>query len=145
MKSHITVLLDRNIPKIYEGLSASLEMFELDEEDDRSIESRHWDWWAFPGPDTLNITDYELIEKYPNENSEIRKNAAYVKNLPNEYWTTGIICQNGDWFDTLDYEWDNDDHSSPINDKSNKKWKNKCKEVLRIHEKLICVQVILHC
>ena len=143
MKSHITVLLDCSIPDIFEELKISLEKHRLDEESDESINAHHWDYWYFPDDNFLK--DAEFKQRYLKEDDCILENAAYVRNLPKDYSTSGVICMNGEWVDLQDYGWRMMSQPSEPNSDSLVKWNAKLKELLYENSDAICVQVITHC
>jgi hypothetical protein len=142
MKSHITVILDHNSEDLFSQLKRALEPHRLDENDIRSIQNHHWDYWFFPGTSALN--DPELKRRYPNENPDVLANSSYIKNLPKDYATSGIFDLDGRWINLQDFGWAMINEPSIQNTHSLKKWVEECNSILEKNKEEICVQVIVH-
>ncbi len=142
MKSHITVILDLQSENIYASLEKALEPHRLDWDNDTSIENHHWDYWYFP--DNKGFNDTELKNSYKKEDSEILTNACFIKNLPPNFTTSGIITLAGNWIDLQDFGWRMVDEPSTANTEALKQWSLKCNEILATNQNAICVQVLLH-
>jgi hypothetical protein len=143
MKSHITVLIDSSSVKIIEELKKALELHRLDENNIESIRAYHWDYWYFPADKNLNDSDLKL--KFPNESDDVLKNTAFIKNLPKDYLTSGVICKDGVWIDLQDYGWRMLNEPSISNNIAMEKWLLKLREIFSENKDEICVQVITHC
>ncbi len=146
MKSHITVILDNNTKNISVALEEALVPHRLDWECNESIENHHWDYWVFPTnfSDKNEMDDPELKNRFQNEDIEILTNACFVRNLPNDYNTSGIIDLAGNWIDLQDFGWTMLGEPSKANIEARKRWELKLKEILNANKSKICVQVILH-
>ena len=145
MKSHITVLLKNTSTDILSDLKLSLELHRLDENDPKSYKNHYWDYWFFPEEPKFN--DIELQAKFTELDEEIITNITYVKNLPKDYATSGIIDLENNWIDLLDFGWrmiNQPSDGSDGNENSLEEWTIKCQEILEQNKNHICVQVILH-
>ncbi len=143
MKSHISVLIDGSSARLFEALIESLKPHRLDEDSIASIRARHWDYWYYPA-DT-HLDDGEVRSMFPKEPDELLRNSAFVKNLPDDYSTSGIIGRDGTWTDLQDFGWRMLDEPSRSNDNALKRWRQTQKEILERSRDAICVQVMLHC
>ncbi|PJZ57243.1 hypothetical protein CH367_10960 [Leptospira barantonii] len=143
MRSHITVLIHSSTKDIYTSLKQALEPHRLNEDKIESIRSHHWDYWIFP--DEPALFDKELEASYPNASSEILENSSYVRNLPEDYSTSGIIRLDGAWIDLQDFGWKMLKKPSSDNDKAWKKWVRHFGQILDENSDQICVQVNIHC
>jgi hypothetical protein len=143
MKSHITVLIKRNAKNLEEQLRKNIEAYRLDEDSIESIESHHWDYWYFP--DDENLNDSELKSNFPLESDDVLSNSCYIKNIPEEFSTSGVICFDNTWVDLQDFGWRLLNEPSSENDKANRNWKEKFAWLLSENKDAICVQIITHC
>jgi hypothetical protein len=143
MKSHITVILKSSVKNIEESLKTVLEAHRLNEDDIESIRAHHWDYWYFFN--TGNTGDSEVRKKYPEENSDLLNSAYYVKSLPNDYKTSGVILTNGRWIDLQDFGWRMTAEPSEENSNSIKIWMHELEKILSENKNEICVQIIIHC
>ena len=143
MKSHITVLIEDKIISIGKCLENALEWHHLDEDSIQSIRNHHWDYWIFPQENGFD--DKELRENYLQESEELLNNAAYVRNLPQGYTTSGVICCDGSWIDLQDFGWRMVDEPLTRNRKATEEWLMKLREILAANKEKICVQIITHC
>ncbi|EDP69585.1 hypothetical protein FBALC1_05353 [Flavobacteriales bacterium ALC-1] len=142
MKSHITVILKNTSTNILSDLKSSLELHRLDENSLKYLKSHHWDYWFLPQESEFN--DVEIEKKFTELDKEILSNTSYIKNLPKDYTTSGIIDLEENWIDLQDFGWKMIHEPSDENRNSLKKWSLKCKEILKRNRNHICVQVILH-
>lgn len=142
MKSHISVLIDPSTRDLDARLREVLEPHRLDEDSIRSIRAHHWDYWHFPSESILD--DQELKRNYPAASAEVLNHACYVKNLPDNYTTSGVICLDGSWIDLQDFGWRMTDEPSAANRKAMEKWMVKLRRILSENSDQICVQVITH-
>jgi len=143
MKSHITVILKSPITNIEQSLKAVLEKYRLNEDDIQSIKAHHWDYWYFFNAEGTG--DSELREKYSGEDSDILNSSCYVKNLPSNYMTSGVILESDNWVDLQDFGWRMIAEPSEENSKAMKEWKHYVEEVLSKNKNEISVQIITHC
>ncbi|RHX89347.1 hypothetical protein [Leptospira stimsonii] len=143
MNSHITVLIDRFTNDIDFQLRKALEPHRLDEDSLQSIRAHHWDYWIFPSEHPLD--DGELKSNYLKTDPEILNNSSYIRNLPVDYHTSGIILLDGSWIDLQDFGWRMRKEPSSKNDRAWKKWIQQLKIYLNENKEQICVQVIVHC
>lgn len=143
MKSHISVLIDPSTRDIDARLQKVLEPHRLDEDSSRSIHAHHWDYWYFPSEATFD--DQELKRNYPAASGEVLNHACYVRNLPENYTTSGVICLDGSWIDLQDFGWRMADEPSAANRKAMEKWMVKWHRIRFENNDQICVQVITHC
>ena len=143
MKSPIVVMINSCSVKIEEQLKVQLEKHRLDYDSFESIRSHHWDYWFFP--DNKSIWDNEVKEKFPEESEEVLFNSCYVKNLPNDYKTTGVICPNGEWTDLQDFGWRMIREPSEENTKAYDEWETHFKSIMEKYSKCIAIQIITHC
>ncbi|TGM58597.1 hypothetical protein [Leptospira adleri] len=141
MHSHITVIIPNSSEDIYSSLKRILEPYRLDEDNIKSIRSRHWDYWYFPSE---NLIDEELRSDYSEDDSEILNNSCYVRNLPEIYYTSGVILPNGPWIDLQDFGWRMLREPSSQNGRAWGKWQNNFHRLLDQHKEHICTQVICH-
>ncbi len=142
MKANIIVLVENTTHSIEASLNEALDAHELDWDDDDSIESRHWDYWVFADNDLP--ADTELVDRFPNERTEVLANASYVRNLPDDFTTTGAIGLDGQWIDVDDYGWRTLKEPSATNDAALQEWQQRLREVLTQHREHICVHVKVH-
>lgn len=143
MKSHITVLIHNSTKDIRASLQQTLEPYRLNEDGIESIRSHHWDYWYFPSEPILN--DNELKEKYSNASSEILENSSYVKNLPKDYATSGVILLDGTWIDLQDFGWKMLNEPSSKNEEAWTKWIKKLRQILNENKEHMSVQINTHC
>jgi hypothetical protein len=143
MKSHVSVLLKCPVNSIADGLNQTLEMHRLDENDIKSIEAHHWDYWRFPTGE--HFSDQEVQKAFPSESSDVLRNSTYVRNLPKDYRTSAVITEDGSWSDLGDFGWRLIDEPSPSNEQARQKWLVRLKELLAAHQDHLCVQVVTHC
>ena len=143
MKSHITVLIDPSTQSLDARLREVLEPHRLDEDSSRSIHAHHWDYWHFPSEATFD--DKVLKKNYPSASDDILNHACFVRNLPDNYTTSGVICLDGSWIDLQDFGWRMADEPSSANRKAMEKWMVKLRRLLSENSDQICVQVITHC
>lgn len=141
MHSHITVIIPNFSEDIYSSLKQILEQYRLDEDNIKSIRSRHWDYWYFPSE---NLIDEELRAHYSEDDSEILNNACYIRNLPEVYYTSGVILPNGPWIDLQDLGWRMLKEPSSQNTRTWGKWQNHFQRILAENKEHICAQVICH-
>ncbi|PJZ29614.1 hypothetical protein [Leptospira kmetyi] len=142
MKSHITVLIRNSTKDVDKSLKQILEPHRLDEDNVASIRSHHWDYWYFPNEPIL--FDEEFRTSHADSSTEILENSSYVRNLPEEYSTSGIILLDGSWIDLQDFGWKMLREHSAKNDEAWKKWAIASHRILAENREQICVQVILH-
>ena len=143
MKSHVTLLINSTTTSIEAELKAILGHHRLDQDSVESIPAHYWDYWYFPEDDYFD--DAELKAKFPLEEKEVLDNSIYVRNLPQGYGTSGVICLDGTWVDLQDFGWRMLHEPSEANDKAMNQWKTKLKEILSENRNAICVQIITHC
>jgi hypothetical protein len=143
LKSHITVILRSPVENIEESLKAVLEKYRLNEDDIESIKAHHWDYWYFYN--TGGSGDSELRKKYSEEDSDMLNSSYYVKNLPSDYQTSGVILESDAWVDLQDFGWRMMAEPSEENSKSMKIWKHQLEKILSENKNEICVQIITHC
>ncbi len=142
MKSLITVILPKESDEILSQLNIALAPHRLDEESIESFKNHHWDYWYFP--DRVEGIDKELARKFPQETPEVLVNSHYVRNLPKDYHTSGIIDLTGKWTDLQDFGWSLIKEPSRANDQALEKWKIALKAIWKENENEICVQVVMH-
>jgi hypothetical protein len=143
MKSIVSVLLDPSVTKPMERLREVLEPHRLDEDDPKSIHSHHWDYWHFSSKFTFH--DPELRARFPEEPLEFLEHASFVRNLPTDFLTAGIILEDGTWTDMSDFGWRMIDEPSAANAKATEQWDVAAKQILAQHTDHICVRVLVHC
>lgn len=148
MKSHITVLLEPQIDSIENQLVQTLEPYRLDDEreDDEYWDSlgHHWDYWVFYYSEGA-IKDEELATNFPNEESWVLANTSYVKNLPTNFSTSGIIDLQGKWTDMQDFGWYLLREPSQANSHAFDEWKLAMRKILLANQHAICVEIKTHC
>ena len=142
MKSHITVLIDPSTQSLDARLREVLEPHRLDEDSLNSIRAHHWDYWHFPSDSTFD--DQALKRNYPAASAEVLNHACYVRNLPDSYTVSGVICLDGSWIDLQDFGWRMADEPSAANRKAMEKWLVTLRRLLSENSDQICVQVITH-
>ncbi len=143
MKSPIAVLLESTCVDIEDSLENVLERHRLDEDDDRSIFNHHWDYWLFSEADQFD--DPEIKVRYPGISGEFLKNASYVKNLPLNYSTTGVVTYDGIWIDLQDFGWRMMSEPSSKNGRAKRLWGAALRGILEEYNNDICVNVVVHC
>ncbi|MDV6236124.1 hypothetical protein CH379_010875 [Leptospira ellisii] len=143
MKSHITVLIDSSTQDIHTELKRMLEPHRLNEDDADSIRKHHWDYWFFPSENRFD--DGELKARFRGTDPEILVHSSYVRNLPGDYSTSGIILLDGSWIDLQDFGWRLMNEPSAKNRSAWEKWLKKLELFLDENREQICTQVILHC
>jgi hypothetical protein len=147
MKSHITVLLT----DVSKGLSTTFEELmqthKLDEDDETSFTRHHWDYWFFYNKwgTQRSLVDPEIIKKFPLENPSLLENACLVKNIPDDFTTSGIIVQNEEWYDLQDFGWAMLNEPSPSNVTALEKWNKRARDIFDKNTNAIAIQVITHC
>ncbi len=124
------------------ALTNALETHRLDDDDLNSIKNHHWDYWYFP--ESPNLTDNDIKNQYSELDQEILRNASFVKNLPTDYSTSGIIDLTSNWIDLQDFGWKMINEPSSENEKALQKWTNEQKKIFDENSENICVQVIVH-
>ncbi len=142
MKANIIVLIENTTESIEASLNKALDAHELDWDDDDSIENRHWDYWVFA--DTNLPPDTELAASFPNERAELLANASFVRNLPDDFTTTGVIGLDGKWIDVDDHGWRMLKEPSAANDAALQAWQQRLREVLAHNREHIGVHVKVH-
>lgn len=88
---------------ILSDLESSLELHRLDENNQKHLKSHHWDYWFLP--EEYEFNDIEIEKKFTKLNKEILSNTSYIKNLPKNYTTSGIIDLEDNWIDLQDFGW----------------------------------------
>lgn len=145
MKSHISVLIAARMgetgAQLEERLDAALEPHRFDEE--HPMQRRYfWDYWYFP--QRSDAADPGLQSDYPLDSADLLRNASRVHNLPADYYTSGVILENGSWHDPRDFGWRMMAEPSAENDRAVLRWTNRLRELLAQHRESICIQVIVH-
>ncbi len=143
MKSHISVLIDSSVENIAKQLKKVLEPHRLDEDNLDSIKAHHFDYYCLYNED--DIKDTEISAKYASESQEILYNSRYVRNLPENYTTSGVISTDGKWTDLRDFGWSMINEPSPANEKALVKWKKKLQDILAKNMDKIIVEILIHC
>ncbi|MBM9576068.1 hypothetical protein JWG45_02780 [Leptospira sp. 201903070] len=141
MHSHITVIIPNFTNNIYAELKRIIEPHRLDDDDIKSIRSRHFDAWYFPSDPLI---DQELKTNYPKDHEEILNHSCYVRNLPEIYHTSGVILPNGSWIDLQDFGWRLLHEPSQKNESAWKQWLKKFQQLIDVHKEQICTQIIVH-
>ena len=148
MKSHITVIINSDVQSIEAQLNAALEKYRLNEKHSKVIPTHHWNSWLYYHQEDKGYQegkgDQELTAAYPSESERLLRNACYVKNLPGNYETSGVISPDGRWWDLQDSGWRINDEPSIANDKAYWKWTMILKSLFNQHEDCIAVQVVVH-
>src|SRR4051812_26458339 len=103
MKSIVSVLLHPSVSRPLERLREVLEYHRLDEDDTNFIRAHHWDYWHFSS--AFKFNDCELRAKFPQESDDFWEHASFVRNLPADFLTAGIILEDGTWTDMSDFGW----------------------------------------
>lgn len=142
MKSLITVILKHDVSDIKTALKNALESYRLDEDDLNSIKNHHWDYWYFPEHPIL--TDLEIAKHFPEIDQDILNNTSFIKNLPRDYSTSGIIDLTNNWIDLQDFGWKMIKEPSPENEIALKKWTDEQKKIFDENVENICVQILVH-
>jgi hypothetical protein len=142
VKSHITVILDSDVQSIEAKLIAELEKYRLHEDQEESVQSHHWDYWLYFYDEDKG--DKELKALYASEPDVVLWNACYVRNLPGNFETSGVISPEGKWWDMQDFGWRMHDEPSSANDKAYWKWTMALKGLLNQYENHISVQIVVH-
>ena len=142
MKSPITIILDRNVSDIETALKNALELHRLNDDDLNSIKNHHWDYWYFP--DNPKLYDPEIANRFLGIRQEILDNTSFVKNLPKNYITTGVIDIQNNWIDLQDFGWKLIKEPSVENELATKRWNQEQKKIFDTYSENICVQVIVH-
>ena len=143
MKSHITVVIDNSVENIEKQLRIVLEPHRLDEDNPESIKAYHFDYWHLYH--STAIKDEELAADYPAESIDILYNSRYIRNLPKNYTTSGVISADGSWADIRDFGWSMINEPSTSNEKAMAKWKVKLQDILAKNINKILVEVLIHC
>lgn len=143
MKSVVAVLIDPDVEELYAELSRVLDRHRLDEDDPESIRAHHWDYWYLPGEGT--VEDEQITRDFPEENREVRENAAYVRNLPGAYSVSAIISEELGWIDLQDFGWKLVREPCRANKRALKDWNIRMREILSGNPDRICIEVIVHC
>lgn len=143
MKSHITVIVDGTAENLEEQFKLAVEQHRLDEDSLESIRSHHWDYWYLFHE--CGLKDPEIKENYPSLDEELLYNTSYIKNLPQEYQTSGVICLNGKWVDLQDFGWRMIDEPSASNSLAVEKWNRELEGILKSNANNICVEILVHC
>lgn len=146
MNSHISVIIKRTSGSLEDALDAAMEPHRIDEDD---LANNFWDrwrvYWGVRDGDNEGIKDPELEKNFPNEETYILLNATYVKNLPDDYSTSGVIGLDGVWVDMQDFGWKMAEEPSTDNQAADTKWKRHLRAMLSQYQDEICIEVITHC
>jgi hypothetical protein len=143
MKSHVTVILRSPVLNIEDALTSILEKYRLNEDDIESIRAHHWDYWHYFNSEDAG--DSELRKQYSHENSVVLNCSSYVKNLPSDYLTSGVILDSGTWVDLQDLGWRMMAEPAEEDSKSMQMWKHEFIKILSENKAEVCVQIVVHC
>ncbi|MCG6167506.1 hypothetical protein [Leptospira sanjuanensis] len=149
MKSHTTVLLPRKIKSVSEELNSALFKHKLDEDRIDMNQKKWWDYWFFPdqswlGPQESLWTDAELRKEFSEESAAVLYNVCFTRNLPDQYYTSGLILPNGSWIGLEDWGWRMLSEPSRSNDKAAKHWTLQLCGILKENQNTISVRIITH-
>ncbi|RHX94686.1 hypothetical protein DLM76_11565 [Leptospira yasudae] len=149
MKSHTTVLLPQTIKSISEELKSVLFKHKLDEDKIDSTRIKWWDYWFFPDRDWLEPNesiwnDPELQKEFSEEPVDVLYNSCFTRNLPDSYYTSGMILPNGSWIGLEDWGWRMLREPSRSNDEAAKQWTLQLRGILKENPNTICVRIITH-
>ena len=142
MKSLITIIIHKDVSDLKAELVKALEPHRLNEDNLDSIKGHHWDYWYFP--ESPNLIDTEIKKRFSEIEDDIFNNTSYVKNLPSNYVTSGIIDLSGRWIDIQDFGWKMMNEPGPENEEALRKWKDKQNKVFDGNSEHICIQIIIH-
>ena len=142
MKSHITVILDRSVRSIEKALVEQMVKHRLNEKSNNISKKHTWDYWIYYSEE--DIGDDEIKNCFPQESEEILFNSSFIKNLPKNFITSGVIDQNGKWTDIQDFGWRLLKEPSKENDIAFAKWQQELNTILKTNQNNICIQIITH-
>ncbi|MBM9500590.1 hypothetical protein JWG44_10065 [Leptospira sp. 201903071] len=142
MHSHLTVIIPNYTKDIYAELKKIIEPHRRDEDDIKSIRSHHFDYWYFPSD---LLIDEELKANYPEDHEEVLNHSSYAKNLPEIYYTSGVIFPDGSWIDLQDFGWRLLNEPSLKNEYAWRNWLKRFQQLIAAHKEQICTQIIVHC
>ena len=142
MKSLITIIIHKDVSGLKTELVNALEPHRLNENDLDLVKNHHWDYWYFP--ESPNLIDAEIKKRFSEIEGDILNNTSYIKNLPLNYITSGIIDLSGQWIDIQDFGWKMMNEPGPENEEALQRWKDKQKKILDENSEHICIQIIAH-
>ena len=142
MKSHITVIINSKENSIESVLKDQLEIFRMVDDGNEMTKKYYWDYWVYYSEEDNG--DAEIRQKFPTEAEEVLCNSFYVRNLPNDYMTSGVIDSEGIWKDIQDFGWQLLKEPSKENNTAFKSWQKALKEILNKNQDNICVQILVH-
>ena len=96
----------------------------------------------YPGGDPYE--DAGLRRRYPDEPSDLLDDAAFVRNLPDDRATAGILTIEGAWIDVEDFGWKLRGNTPERNDAAMARWRAEANELFALDRDAICAVAILH-
>lgn len=146
MNSHISVIIKSSSDSLEDALEAAMEPHREVWDD---LKNNFWDrwrvYWGVRDGDNEGIKDPQLQKDFSNEDTYMLLNATYVKNLPEDYYTTGVIGLDGNWIDMQDFGWKMAEEPSRDNQDARAAWKQQLKKILTSYHNEICIEVLTHC
>ncbi len=125
MKGTLLVLLPPGTLSVKDEVRRRLEPFRLNEDDEASIRSRHWDYWhagpSFPEGDPVLVED-----------------------LPPDYCSSGVLTPDNVWHDLQDHGWRLIDGQPPNNILAQKRWHLRFLHLLCLHPAHLCFEALVH-
>ncbi len=143
MKSPLLVILPSGCSAPFDDLRATLEHFRLNEDNERSIENHHWDYWIFPTESSINQT--EILKLFPDLPPELSGNIGIVSRLDADRHWSAVITPDIQWHDIADFGWRMTRHPCHENEVAERAWASHYRSLLKSYPDQLAAGVIVHC